>query len=637
MYCLFLEVVQMTLFSLAKKNIKGNLNNYLLYFFSMVVSVIICYTFNSLLYTPEIKNAVNNIEDTMSQTSFVLIGVVAVFIGYSNAFFTKKRKKEVGLYSLLGVRKKNIARMLFFENVIIGAITLICGLILGILLSRLFIMLLLKLVGAPVNVSFSIPMEAVMTTTITFTVITIFTSLQSYLLIYRFKLIELFQADKKGEKVPKASIISAVVSIILLAISYRLMFNEMAMLYMPLVAIGTYLLFRSLTVYLLKRAQKNKPNYYKGINIIGTSHLLYRVKGNALILTVIALLTTFAIPHLSASFSEYVSTEKVVHEMYPFSYTYLSTGEESDNQIQRVISTDKNHPITAQLDIPIIQVKGNTSAPFQDKNDLSVNLISESVFHKMNKILKLGDIPNLSGEHAIAFKKYIHQQPVSDFANHQVNITLSGNNYTFKLNKLERQSISLTSGPELLYMVVTDEMFNTIGNQVRPIKYKTYKVKNAKTTKAASETLTRLVGNDNQMRTFYKGYTKLKESTGMKIFIMSSLSVMLIIATGSVIYFKQLTEAHSDKDQYTILRGIGVSKKEIRATIVKQTAFIFILPLFIGFLNTSMLIMPIFLRYDMDNIKENVLALIYAMTTYGVIYLVYYVLTINSYNRIVNK
>ncbi|HHK5565798.1 TPA: FtsX-like permease family protein [Bacillus thuringiensis] len=627
----------MTLFSLAKKNIKGNLNNYLLYFFSMVVSVIICYTFNSLLYTPEIKNAVNNIEDTMSQTSFVLIGVVAVFIGYSNAFFTKKRKKEVGLYSLLGVRKKNIARMLFFENVIIGAITLICGLILGILLSRLFIMLLLKLVGAPVNVSFSIPMEAVMTTTITFTFITIFTSLQSYLLIYRFKLIELFQADKKGEKVPKASIISAVVSIILLAISYRLMFNEMAMLYMPLVAIGTYLLFRSLTVYLLKRAQKNKPNYYKGINIIGTSHLLYRVKGNALILTVIALLTTFAIPHLSASFSEYVSTEKVVHEMYPFSYTYLSTGEESDNQIQRVISTDKNHPITAQLDIPIIQVKGNTSAPFQDKNDLSVNLISESVFHKMNKILKLGDIPNLSGEHAIAFKKYIHQQPVSDFANHQVNITLSGNNYTFKLNKLERQSISLTSGPELLYMVVTDEMFNTIGNQVRPIKYKTYKVKNAKTTKAASETLTRLVGNDNQMRTFYKGYTKLKESTGMKIFIMSSLSVMLIIATGSVIYFKQLTEAHSDKDQYTILRGIGVSKKEIRATIVKQTAFIFILPLFIGFLNASMLIMPIFLRYDMDNIKENVLALIYAMTTYGVIYLVYYVLTINSYNRIVNK
>lgn len=106
MYCPFLEVVRVTLFSLAKKNIKGNLSNYLLYFFSMVMSVVICYTFNSLLYIKEIKVAVNGMESTMSQTSFVLIGFITVFIAYSNAFFTKKRKKEVGLYSLLGVRKR---------------------------------------------------------------------------------------------------------------------------------------------------------------------------------------------------------------------------------------------------------------------------------------------------------------------------------------------------------------------------------------------------------------------------------------------------------------------------------------------------------------------------------------------------
>ncbi|MCI4252670.1 hypothetical protein MRP26_27565 [Bacillus sp. CCB-MMP212] len=105
----------MTLFSLAKKNIKGNLNNYLLYIFSMVISVVICYTFNSLLYTPEIKNAVNNIEGTMSQTSFALIGFVAVFIGYSNVFFTRKRKKELGMYSLLGVRKKTSQECCFLK------------------------------------------------------------------------------------------------------------------------------------------------------------------------------------------------------------------------------------------------------------------------------------------------------------------------------------------------------------------------------------------------------------------------------------------------------------------------------------------------------------------------------------------
>ncbi|PEA23638.1 ABC transporter permease [Bacillus cereus] len=625
----------MTLFSLAKKNIKGNLNNYLLYIFSMVISVVICYTFNSLLYTPEIKNAVNNMEGTMSQTSFVLIGFVAVFIGYSNAFFTKKRKKEVGLYSLLGVRKKNIARMLFFENVIIGAITLVCGLVLGVILSRLFIMLLLKLVGAPVDVSFSIPMEAIMTTTITFTVITIFTSLQSYLLIYRFKLIELFQAEKKGEKVPKASIVSAVVSIILLVSSYWFMFNGAIMLSMPLIAIGTYFLFRSLTVYLLKRAQKNKPNYYKGINIIGTSHLLYRIKGNALMLTIIALLISVALPYLQASFSEYSITEKDAHETAPFSYIHLSKDETSDNQIKRVISKDKEHPITAQLDIPVIQVKGNTSAPFQDKNDLSVNLISESEFHKMNKILKLGDIPNLSGEHAIAFQQYINQ-PATDFIDQKVNIQLPEGNFTFKLNKLEKKAIRLTSGSELLYIVIDNARFASVAKQISPIIYKAYKVTDEKTTKETSEIVMTLAENDTHMRTFYKEYKQIKALTGMKIFVVSSLALVLLVATGSVIYFKQLTEAYSDKNRYEILRKLGVNKKEVRTTIAKQTLFIFLLPLIIGILNAAMLTMSVSLQYSMD-IQQDIISFVYAMTTYGVIYLVYYVLTINSYNRIVNK
>lgn len=635
MYCPFLEVVQVTLFSLAKKNIKGNLNNYLLYIFSMAISVVIGYTFNSLLYTPEIKNAVNNMEGTMSQTSFVLIGFIAVFIGYSNAFFTKKRKKEVGLYSLLGVRKKTIARMLFFENVIIGAITLICGLVLGIILSRLFIMLLLKLVGAPVDVNFSIPMEAIMNTTITFTAITIFTSLQSYLLIYRFKLIELFQAEKKGEKVPKASIVSAVVSIILLVSSYWFMFNGATMLSMPLVAIGTYLLFRSLTVYLLKRAQKNKSNYYKGINIIGTSHLLYRIKGNALMLTIIALLISVALPYLQASFSEYSITEKDAHKTSPFSYIHLSKDETSDNQIKQVIAKDKDHPITAQLDIPVIQVKGNTSAPFQDKNNLSVNLISESGFHKMNKILKLGDIPNLSGEHAIAFQQYVNQ-PATDFIDQKVNIQLPGENYTFKLNKLEKKAIRLTSGSELLYIVIDNARFDSVAKQISPITYKAYKVADEKTTKETSEIVMTLAGNDTHMRTFYKEYKKIKALTGMKIFVVSSLALVLLVATGSIIYFKLLTEAHSDKNRYETLRKIGVNKKEVRTTIAKQTLFIFLLPLIIGILNAAMLTMSVSLQYSMD-IQQDIISFIYAMTTYGVIYLVYYVLTINSYNRIVNK
>ncbi|MGF9975277.1 FtsX-like permease family protein [Viridibacillus arvi] len=626
----------MTLFNLAKKNIKGNVNNYLLYFFSMVVCIIIFYTFNSLLYIPEIQNAVQHLDSTMSQTSIILIGFIIVFIGYSNAFFTKKRKKEVGLYSLLGVKKKTIGRMLFIENIIIGAMTLLTGLILGIILSRLSTMLLLKLLGAPIEVSFSIPLEAILTTTLVFTIITIFTSVQSYLLIYRFQLIELFHAEKKGEKVPKASLFSAGLAFVLLTSSYWLMFNGMAMLAIPLVVIGTYLLFRSLTVYLLKRAQKKKAKYYHGINIIGTSHLLYRVRGNALMLTIIALLITGAIPYIQAGFSEYAMTEKDARNSAPFSYIYLSKDKAIDQQINHIIANDKNHPITEQLDIPIISVKGTTTAPFQDNNDLSINLMAEQTFHQVKKILDLGDIPPISGEQAIAFKYYSIDQPATNFKGHDIDIPLTQGKQTMTLEKLEKKSVTLTGGQELLYLVVDDKMFSKMAEHFPPITYKAYEVENEKTTKETSNTLQKLSDENMQMLAYYEKYTSIQAFTGMKMFIVSSLALVLLAASGSIIYFKQISEAHADQNRYEILRKIGVSKKEVRSTIAKQTLFVFILPLLIGILNASMLLLSIVVAYDMDLI-ENILYFLYAVAAYGVIYLIYYVLTITSYNQIVNK
>jgi putative ABC transport system permease protein len=601
----------------------------------MIISVVIFYTFNSLLYIPEIQTVASDMKDTMSQTSVVLIGFIIVFIGYSNAFFTRKRKKEVGLYSLLGVRKKTIASMLFFENIILGALTLLSGLVLGVVLSKLSTMLLLKLLGASVSVSFSIPVETLITTSLVFAIITLCTSAQSALLIYRFKLIELFQADKKGETVPKASISLAVLSIVFLVGSYWLMFNEMAMLAMPFILVGTYLLFRTFTVYVLKRAQNNKTTYYKGINVIGTSHLLYRIKGNALMLTVIALLITVALPYLQAGFSEYTIAEKDARETAPFSYIHLSTNEVTDNQINRIISADKEHPISEQLSIPIIQTTGNTLAPFQDKDNLPVNLLSESTFNNIKNTLQLGDLPRLNDKQAVALKEYTNQPP-SAFSGQIVTIPLPNKSYALELNKLEEKSVRLTFGPELLYLVINDQMFNDIASQVKPITYKAYKVEDEKTAVETSEALMKIAGEDTQLITFYEAYTQIKTLTGMKIFIVSALAFVLLVATGSVIYFKQLTEAHSDKKYYEILHKIGVSKKETRTTIVKQTLFVFSLPFIIGILNAGILTTSIVLQYKMD-VSQNLISFITALAAFGVIYFIYYLLTVYSYNRIVNK
>ncbi len=186
-------VEQMTLFSLARKNIKGNFNNYFVYFVTLVFSTVIYYTFTSLQYSEKIQESIE-LSDTMSfmfgVSSIILILFVAIFILYSNSFFTRKRKKEVGLYAILGLRKKTIAKMLFYENLIMGIIAIVIGIILGTLLSKLFAMILIKLMGSIAEVDFGISILAITQTVIVFMVIILFTSVQGYRLIYRFTLIE---------------------------------------------------------------------------------------------------------------------------------------------------------------------------------------------------------------------------------------------------------------------------------------------------------------------------------------------------------------------------------------------------------------------------------------------------------------
>src|SRR5690554_6688827 len=152
----------MTLFSLARKNVAGNYRNYLIYFVSMIFSVVIYYTFVSLQYNPDILASMespsmkNFVSDVFFQASIMLILFVAVFIWYSNSFFTRQRKKEVGLYSLLGMRKKTIGSMLFYENLIMSIVAIAIGIVVGTLLSKVFAMILVKLLDSTVQVSFQI-------------------------------------------------------------------------------------------------------------------------------------------------------------------------------------------------------------------------------------------------------------------------------------------------------------------------------------------------------------------------------------------------------------------------------------------------------------------------------------------------
>ncbi|SME50151.1 Bacitracin export permease protein BceB [Bacillus mobilis] len=455
----------MNLFDIVQRNIRRNFKEYILYFVSLASSMLIYFIFASLRYSTQIKiEMVNNvmINSVLQSSKVILIIFIAIFIMYSTNFFIRKRKKEVGLYSLLGITKKQIGTMLFCETMIMGSIALVVGILIGSVSFKLFLGLLMSLMKLNVSIHFELSIKAIIDTFIVFLSILLYTAWKNSRIIYKFPLIEMFQANHQGERMPKGSVLRGYIGLILLGIGYILagFFREVVNIVrnpidpmnpilnpimIPVfilfaVVLGTYFLFISYMVIVLKKIRGKREIFYSGINIINISQLLYRVKGNAKLLATIAILSATAL-------------------------TAIST---------------------------------------------------------------------------VAAGYYVGQ----------------------------------------------------------------------------SET------NEDFMQLY-----------GISLFIGSFLGVIFVLATGSIIYYKQLSEAYANQRYYETLRKIGVTKKEVRKSISKQVSFSFISPLIVGLVH-SLFAIPIINNMPINNI---IIPILISSGAYCIIYFGYYVLTVYSYFKVVYK
>ncbi|PFA51302.1 permease [Bacillus anthracis] len=455
----------MTLIEIVQRNIRRNFKEYILYFVSLASSMLIYFIFASLRYSTQIKKEMLNnvmINSVLQSSKVILIIFIAIFIIYSTNFFIRKRKKEIGLYSLLGITKKQIGTMLFCETLIMGGVALIVGILIGSISFKLFLELLMSLMKLNVLITFELSIKAIIDTIIVFLSILLYTAWKNSRLIYQFPLIEMFQANHKGESMPKGSKSMAYMGLILIGFGYVLAFffreavkfvqnpeDPMNPLMDPkiiplsiLIAIvlATYCLFTSYTVIVLKKIKSKSNIYFNGMNILNISQLLYRVKGNSKLLATIAILSATALTAVSTVVSGY----------------YVGQSETNEDFMQ-------------------------------------------------------------------------------------------------------------------LY--------------------------------------------------------------GVTLFIGSFLGIIFVLATGSIIYYKQLSEAHANQKYYEVFRKIGVTKKEVRKSISNQVSFSFISPIIVG-LTHSLFALPIINNMPIYSIM---IPIFISSIAYCIIYFGYYVLTVNSYFRIVYK
>ena len=646
----------MTLFNLALRNIRKNFKNYFIYFVSMIFSIVIYYVFAAIKYNSQIQQAADaskKISGAFTFSGVLLILFSALFIIYSNGFFTRKRKKEVGLYSLLGVRKRQIAKMLAYENLFMGLIALIVGIGIGALLSSGFTKLLLMLMGVDIGVNFEIPAAAVLNTAVVFFVIILYTSFQGYRLIYRFKLIDLFKAESRGEKVPKGSFVIALLAVTMISSGYYLAYNFLKMLtkfgnpmLLPLAILfltvaGTYLLFHFFTVILIRVRRRNKKSFYSGMNLVSTSQLLYRIKGNATTLATIATLSAVTLVAIGASVSLYFNVSNQAAEASPYSYSYEVTSPELNRKVDQALNEFKgDHPVEKDMTIKTFQVKGQVhdagkkldASKLGDKDNSTIVAFSE--FKKWAQTFGRDVEQKLGTGEAIQHRD---EQISSVMEKMGLNVpetfSLVAGKETIDLKVVKSGAYPLKNG-YFNAVIVPDEVYQKALKADSGLKEKEIRLINVKDQGSSKELTAAIAKASNEKATsYYEVYKSGLEATGMMIFIGTFVGLVFLIATGSIIYFKQLSEANADKGKYDILRKVGVTPKEMKKAIGKQIAFVFVAPLVVGILHS------IFALKTANQIFQvsDKLPLIMSMVAYVLIYIGYYFLTVRSYFNIVRK
>ncbi|KIL09307.1 ABC transporter permease [Clostridium botulinum] len=620
----------MNLYNLAKNNVTKNLKNYGMYLFSLIFTVSIFESFKTLEYsdaaTKNILGA-SNMLIVFNSSSIVISVFSLIFIYYSSNFFIKKRKKEIGLYALLGVENKRIATLLFFETLILGMVALIVGTLFGILFASISFSILSKISLGKFIFVFLFSPKAILSTVITFLLFFIIISIQSSTIIYKYSLIELFKANSKKEDKKKTSIISAILSVAFILIGYGIYFFavktnvSISFITLILVIVGTYLFFSSMLFFFVKMKRENKKHLYNGMNIISTNQLLYRIKGNSRTLATITILTATTLTAVGTAVALQMDFNKNITKTIPFGIVTTSTNENYINDIKNIINNYDNNKLLYEESIDTIIVNGSTRASHIN----SYTVIKES---ELNKLLSHNsysiDLPKLTNENdAFILNSFDSESKIStlslDSKNGPLKLNMVGNTYQSLIHHM------LTT----VTIVVKDSTYETL-NLTEKTNYTILQIDNKKESQGISNDIKDLqekykstLLEKNITLTFYEDYASSSIDIGTIMFIGMFLGLIFLVCTGSIIFFKQMSEAEEEVNRYQILKNIGVSNNVLKTSIFKQVGFVFSVPLIMATIHSTVALSYIALLFHISLAT----LMLYTIVPYLIIYLIYYFIT----------
>lgn len=647
---------------LAVSNIKKNKPVYYPFFLTNILSVMIFYVMASI----QNQTIIATLPGSYIFVQFLKVGVVmtgmfaGVFLLYTNGLLIRQRKKELGLYTIFGLEKKHIAKVLMFESLLLTTTGLVAGIVLGIVLGKLFFLVLLKLLHLDSGLAFQFLTKALMQTGICFIVIGVFILFYNLFSVMKAKPVELLYAAHKGDNYQYFVWLKAFLGILCIGGAYALIFTTPSPIdiigrVFPialLILSGTLFFFSSCSVVLLQALKKNDRYYYKPQNFISVSGLIYRLKQNAKGLSNICILSTVVMVIATTTLALYVGQKEMLSFRFPME-TKISVSDIADGQPtlpQLVHQTAEQYGVTIsrEADYKVTYISGvykdNTVSVYQPDiypPDITcgVYLITWEDYSRIEESAE-----PLETDEILVFSSS------RDLGASEVNFDSLNYRVKNELSEFAIQNKSiLSSETRYFFICPTQKDIDNILAELSPSENKfkqTYSmmfdVADTKGTDFNAVLQNQVVSNYAGAK--YENAESERQSDnytyGGFLFIGLLLSLLFMVFLTLVIYYKQITEGYSDRYNFEVMQKVGLDRNEISAIVHKEIRTMFFFPLFMAVIHLAVSLYAIAMLLStlgLTNILVLLLCAISISLLFVFLYIAMYFSTARTYYRIVTS
>lgn len=628
------------------------------------------YMVSSLSMNPNMMNMIGGdvMQQILSLGIYVITVFAVIFLFYTNSFLIKRRKREFGLFNILGMEKKHLSIVIALESIIVFLVSMVLGIGIGILLDKAFYLLIAKMLNASIALGFYISYQSIVNSIILFLIIFVLMYLFSLIQINLSNPIELLHGDQHGEKEPKTKWLLALIGLICLGTGYYMSVSiqdpvtafAFFMVAVILVVIGTYMLFTAGSIVILKLLRKNKRYYYKTNHFISVSNMIYRMKQNAVGLGNICILSTMVLVMLSTTISLWVGMKDITETRFPRDIT-VSINSVDSNQALYTID-DMNYAIE--------------QAGIQTEDELVYRTLSVSAFNQGNTYtfgnenMSLQDISNVVVLYFITLDDYNRTEGTNvSLSPDEVLVFPSGKQFdhktidiasnTFKVKgildsikadsnysaNLQNSMFVVVDSMDTLFMI-DDLQKQAYGDNASYIHtsydFNLSKSEEMSVKEATDALIANYPGDTTYMMvdTQEGNYEDLLSLYASFLFIGIFLSFLFIMATVLIMYYKQITEGYEDKKRFEIMQKVGLNKREVKKTINSQVLTVFFLPLVVAAIHIvfafPMIEKMLRLLY-LDNTNLYIMTTVICFGVFALVYVLIYFLTSKVYYGIVRN